>query len=142
MNLTSRQPAVLGIALIVLGLVVWLNLWWMIVPGALIAVGVLGYQQRRKLGNVAEAVQVGLWCFGFAALYLTGFWIGILFLAGASLLLRGREQTIDIAVQQALQPRARRASPPVQQVPINQQPASTPNVTIYEAPNTNETTRL
>jgi hypothetical protein len=145
MNLNTRQPAALGAVLIVFGLVIWLNLWWLVAPGALIAAGVLAYRQRRLIGRPVEAVQALLWCFGLAVLFLTGFWIGVLFLAGLSLLLRGRELTVDAAIQQALQTRSQRSvsrTTPVQQVPITTQPPAAPPANTYEAPTTGETTRL
>src|SRR5262245_28648898 len=125
MNPNKQQTAALGAFLIGLGLVMWLNLWWLIAPGALIAAGVLAYRQRRLIGRPVEAVQALVWCFGLALLFVTGFWIGVLFLAGLSLLLRGRELSVDAAIQQALQSRGRRnvsRANPVQQVPITTQP--------------------
>jgi hypothetical protein len=145
MNLNTRQPAALGAVLIVFGLVIWLNLWWLVAPGALIAAGVLAYRQRRLIGRPVEAVQALLWCFGLAVLFLTHFWIGVLFLAGLSLLLRGRELTVDAAIQQALQRRSQRSvarTNPVQQVPITTQPPATPPANTYETPTTGDTTRL
>src|SRR5689334_11384161 len=145
MNPNNRQPAAIGALLIVLGLVWWLNLWWLIAPGALVAGGVLAYRQRQRLGRPVEAVQAALWCFGLALVFLTHFWVGVIFLAGLSLLLRGRELQADAAVQQALsQARARRVAPrPIttQQVPITTQ-APAPPASEYQAPTTGETTRL
>ena len=60
----------LGGFLIALGLVWWLNLWWVLLPGLLIAGGVIAYRQRRSLGRPIEAVQAGLWCVGLALLFL------------------------------------------------------------------------
>jgi len=145
MNLNTRQPAALGALLIVFGLVMWLHLWWLVAPGALVAAGVLAYRQRRLLGRPVEAVQALLWCFGLALLFVTHFWLGVLFLAGLSLLLRGRELTVDAAIQQAIQTRGRRAvsrTNPVQQVPITSQPPAAPTANTYEAPTTGDTTRL
>jgi hypothetical protein len=146
MNPTQRQPAALGAILIAFGLVVWLNLWWLVLPGVLLAAGVLAYRQRRMMGRPVEAVQALLWLSGLAVLSLTGLWIvGLLFLAGASLLLRGRELTADAAIQQALQARGRRSAPrttSIQQVPITSQAPSQPSTTVYEAPTTGDTTRL
>jgi hypothetical protein len=144
MNPNKQQTAAIGAFLIALGLVMWLNLWWLIAPGALVAGGILAYRQRQRLGRPAEAVQALLWCFGLALVFLTGFWLGILFLAGASLLLRGRELQADAMIQQALtQARTRRSasrSITTQHVPISAPPAAAPND--YEAPSTGNTTRL
>src|SRR5258706_4466791 len=109
MNLNTRQPAALGALLIVFGLVMWLHLWWLVAPGALVAAGVLAYRQRRLLGRPVEAVQALLWCFGLALLFVTHFWIGVLVLAGLSLLLRGRGLMVDAAIPQTLQNRGRLA---------------------------------
>jgi hypothetical protein len=153
MNPNKRQTAAIGVFLIALGLVMWLHLWWLVWPGALVAGGVLAYRERRRMGQPVQAVQAALWCFGFALLALTHFWLGVIFLAGVSLLLRGRELAVDATVQQALsQARSRRAAPrPIttQQVPITTQPApaapqppAAPAATEYEAPITGDTTRL
>lgn len=143
MNPNKQQTAVIGAFLIAIGLVMWLNLWWLVAPGALVAGGVLAYRQRRQLGRPVEAVQALLWCFGLAVIFLSGFWLGVLFLAGLSLLLRGRELQVDTMIQQALsQARTRRAAPrtiTTQQVPISAPAAPTNEV---EAPSTGQTTRL
>ena len=143
MNPNNRKTAAIGGLLIVLGLVWWLNLWWLVWPGALVAGGVLAYRQRRLMGRPIEAVQAALWCFGLALVFLTHFWVGVIFLAGLSLLLRGRELQADAAIQQAVsQARARRTAPrPIttQQVPITTQ---APPASEYQAPTTGDTTRL
>ena len=91
-----KQSVALGGALIGLGIVWWLNLWWLIVPLAMIGGGVLGYQQRRRVGDAIGAVQAGLWLSGIGVLFLLHFLFpGILLLAGASILLRGRELQAD-----------------------------------------------
>lgn len=146
MNFNKQQSIALGIALIVLGLVWWLDLWWLIWPGALAVAGVLAYRQRRRMGRPVEAVQAGLWCIGLALLFLVGFvWPGLLFLAGVSVLIRGREAEIDAALQATLaQARSRRATPrtiTTQQVPITTQPAAPPANTT-ETPATGQTMRL
>jgi hypothetical protein len=144
MNPNKQQTAVIGAFLIALGLVMWLNLWWLIAPGALVAGGIVGYRQRRSLGRPAEAVQALLWCFGLALVFLTGFWLGVVVLAGASLLLRGRELQADAMIQQALTQARTRRSPSrsitTQQVPISAPPAAP--TSDYEAPTTGNTTRL
>ncbi|MEN9936228.1 MAG: hypothetical protein RLZZ387_2807 [Chloroflexota bacterium] len=107
-NLDKRQQAIAGVFLIGLGVVWWLNLWWLLWPGMLAAAGVTAYVQRRAMGRVVEAVQGGMWGVGLALLFLLGFvWPGLLFLAGASILARGREHQLDGRVQ-ALIGRARR----------------------------------
>src|SRR5689334_14063269 len=100
MNFNKRQSAAIGIFLVGLGLVMWLNLWGLLWPGALAAGGVVAYRERRRIGRTAEAVQVALWCIGLALLLLLHFiWPGVLFLAGASLLIRGREVQVDESIQ-------------------------------------------
>lgn len=102
MKKTQPQTYYVGIALVAFGVVTLLNLWWML-PIALFAfIGYRFYTERRNIGQFAEAVQGGLWGFGLAFLWLVGMWPGLLFLAGASLLARGRENEIDDAVQNAL----------------------------------------
>ena len=151
MKLNKQQPVAVGVFLIGLGLVWWLNLWWLLLPGALLAGAVVGYRQRRAVGRLAEAVQVGVWGVGLALLFLLHFvWPGILFLAGASFLARGREGQIEAAVQQMSTRFNRRTASrpvPVQQVQIGTsyptpiapvQPPAT-----YERPaTTGDTTRL
>lgn len=152
MNINRQQSVAIGVSLITLGLVAWLGLWWLIWPGALVAGAVIGYRQRRKIGRVEEAVQVGLWGLGLALIFLLDFWVGLLFLAGASVLMRGREAQIDDSVQRMFN-RSYRSYPPTtstslstQHVPVMTQPhtSAAPNVTIEEAPapTTGETTRL
>jgi hypothetical protein len=150
MNPNKQQSVMFGGFLIALGLVWWLNLWWVLLPGLLIAGGVIGYRQRRSLGRPIEAVQAGLWCIGLALLFLIGgIWPGVLLLAGVSILIRGRELQVDDRLQSLFaQARSRRvASPPVttQQVPITtvQMPtATTPPQFSAPTTNTGDTTRL
>jgi hypothetical protein len=115
MNFNTQSPAVLGGFLIALGVVAWFGLWSLLLPAALLIGGVVAYQQRRRLGRTIEAVQVGMWGVGLALLFLIGFvWPGILFLAGASVLIRGREDRVDAYVQNAIaQARRPRATRPV-----------------------------
>ncbi len=150
MNTNKQQSVMLGGFLIALGLVWWLNLWWVLLPGLLIAGGVIGYRQRRSLGRPIEAVQAGLWCIGLAILFLIGgIWPGVLLLAGVSILIRGRELQVDDRLQSLFaQARSRRrVSQPVttQQVPITtvQMPAAT-TPPQFSAPtaSTGDTTRL
>ena len=151
MNLNKQPTVAMGVFLIGLGLVWWLNLWSLLLPAALIVGGVVAYQQRRRLGRTIEAVQVGLWGVGLALLFLVGFvWPGILFLAGASVLIRGREDRVDLYVQQAAarlrRPRTAAHAVPAQRVEITtSQPA--PIAPAQPAaretrPTTGETTRL
>jgi len=154
MNINKQPSVALGAFLIALGVVWWLNLWSLLLPAALLIGGAVAYQQRRSLGRTIEAVQVGLWGVGLALLFLLHFlWPGVLFLAGASILLRGRESQADSYVQNALAQLGRRsgraARPvPTQHVPIaTQQPPTpivpnTPQHTNVETPAVGETTRL
>jgi TM2 domain-containing membrane protein YozV len=141
-NINKRQTAFLGVFLIGLAIVAWLNLWWLIFPLILAAGGVVGYVVRRAIGRTSEAVQVGIWGVGLALLALTGFWFpGILLLAGASLLARGREERIDAAVQGNLgRVRARGSARAItiQRVPVTPPTPPAP----AEPPATGETTRL
>jgi hypothetical protein len=114
---------------------------------------VVAYQQRRHMGRTVEAVQVGLWGVGLALLFMLHFiWPGVLFLAGASILMRGRETNVDTYVQNAISQARRRpaAARPTttQHVPITtSQPAplspTQPQPVANERKsNTGETTRL
>jgi hypothetical protein len=153
MNINRQQSVAIGGSLIALGVIAWLGLWWLIWPAALVAGAVIGYRQRRKIGRVEEAVQVGLWGLGLALIFLLDFWVGFLFLAGASVLIRGREAQIDDSVQRMLN-RSYRSYPATststalstQHVPVMTQPHTTsaPSVTIEEpsTPSTGETRRL
>jgi 4-amino-4-deoxy-L-arabinose transferase-like glycosyltransferase len=145
MNINDkRQQVVLGAFLIGLGLVWWLNLWWLLVPAAVGAAGVAAYVQRRAMGRVVEAVQGGLWGLGLALLLLLGFvWPGLLFLAGASILARGREHELDGRVQLLLG-WVRRPNSAIQPVRSQQVPITThsqPSETV-DSPAVGETTRL
>ena len=148
MNFNKQSSVVAGVFLIALGLVWWLNLWSLLLPGALLVGGAVAYTQRRQLGRTIEAVQVGLWGVGLALLFMLHFlWPGVLLLAGTSVLVRGREGRIDAAVQQLIGRFARRpaARPaPVQQVQISTsypapaQPQQAPDHSVT----TGNTTRL
>jgi hypothetical protein len=102
MKQTQPQTYYAGVALVAFGVVALLNLWWMLPIAFFAFIGYRFYTERRNTGQFAEAVQGGLWGFGLAFLWLVGMWPGILLLAGASLLARGRESEIDDAVQNAL----------------------------------------
>jgi hypothetical protein len=126
MNANKRQSAVMGIFLIAVGLVWWLNLWWLLLPGALVIAGAMGYLQRRAAGRMAEGMQAALWGVGLGLLFLIGFvWPGILFLAGASVLLNGREAQVESYAQSALSRvrRQGRRSSHTEQVPVETVPS-------------------
>ncbi|GAB4113683.1 MAG: hypothetical protein Fur005_08870 [Roseiflexaceae bacterium] len=116
----NRQQIIAGGALIMLGLVWWLNLWSLILPAALIGGGVAAYFQRRSYGRRNEAMQALLWGIGMGLLILLKFvWPGVLFVAGLSILLRGREDQVESAMQLAIS-RIRRRTPsrPAESVPV------------------------
>lgn len=153
-NMSPQQQRHLGIALVVVGILAVLRLWWMLPVAILAGIGVYLYIERRKQGRVAAAVQSGLWLVGLALLLLLHLiFPGIFLLAGGSLLLRGREHTADQRVSGWLgrigihvgpvgagDPHAQAPLAPVAQTPQAQQPDAQleqPNV-----PNTGETTRL
>ena len=154
MNLNKQSTVAAGVILIGLGVVVLFNLWSLIFPAALLVGGVVAYQQRRSMGHLNEAVQVGMWGVGLALLFLIHFfWPGVLFLAGASVLARGREGQIDAYAQRLItqfSPRARAATRPTstQHVPITSSypqplpPAAQQPTQAEKAPATGETTRL
>ena len=154
MNLNKQSTVTAGVILIGLGVVVLFNLWSLIFPAALLVGGAAGYQQRRRMGRLNEAVQVGMWGVGLALLFLLHFfWPGVLFLAGASVLARGREDRIDAYVQRAITQFAQRARPaarptPTQNVPITTTypqplpPMTKQKVEAEHSPTTGETTRL
>ena len=153
MNFNKQPSVALGIFLVALGLVWWLGLWSLILPAALLVGGAVAYQQRRSMGRTIEAVQVGLWGVGLAVLFMLHFvWPGVLFLAGASVLMRGREASADAYIQRVIaQARQRRpaARPtPSQHVPITTSqpapivPAQPQPVERPSAASVGETTRL
>src|SRR4029079_8213 len=153
MNFNKQPSVALGAFLIGLGVVWWLNLWSLLLPAALLIGGAVAYQQRRRMGRTIEGVQVGLWGVGLALLFMLHFiWPGVLFLAGASVLMRGRETNVDAYVQNALsqlrrRPSAARPTPaqhapvtPSQPVPLS--PAQPRPAASVSKSNTGETTRL
>lgn len=148
MNFNRQQTIAVGVLLIALGLIAWLNLWWLILPGAFVTAGVIGYSQRRRIGRPQEAVQVGLWSIGLALVFLMHFWVGVLFLAGASILLRGRENQVEEWIDRTFRQTASRRtttiqSYPTQHVPITTQSTSTPSLSDdATTPTTGETKRL
>lgn len=143
MNTNRQQSVTIGAALIALGILWWFNLWWLVLPAALVAGGVFGYIQRRNLGRQDEAFQAALWGAGLGVLFLIGFWPGILFLIGASLLLRGREFEAETRVREVVaRVRQGRSTRPIptQHVPVVTH--QTLNIETPEQANTNETRRL
>ena len=147
MNLTQQQARYAGFALIALGAVAFLDLWWAIPLALLAGGGIAIYQRQRALGRTGEAVQALLWGVGLAVLLLLGtVFPGVLLLGGASLLLRGREAQADARVQAVAARFARRRAPAVTAAPAAPQaPAARQPVTIVpatEQPATSETVRL
>ncbi|MGB9751147.1 MAG: hypothetical protein C0183_01290 [Roseiflexus castenholzii] len=141
----NRRSAAIGIGLIVLGVIWWLNLWWLLLPGALIAGGVAAYIQRRAT-RTSEAVQAVLWGVGLGVLLLIDFLFpGVLFLAGISILARGRETAIDAQMQRFIgglrRPPTGAPSPETTRVPITVHPGAAPHPPM-DRPATGETTRL
>lgn len=137
----NRQQVVVGSVLIGVGLVWWLHLGWLVLPAALVAAGVYAYLRQRSQGQTAQAVQAGLWLCGMGLLFLVHLvFPGVLLLAGASILMRGREHAVDDQVQGLIAmvkaPRVASApARPAQHVPITAESGS-------EVPSTGETTRL
>lgn len=125
MNVNNRQATIAGGFLIALGIVWWLNLWWLLLPASLLIAGAAGYLQRRAVGRNNEALQAGLWGMGLGLLFLFGIvWPGILFLAGGSILLKGREAQAEAFVERAIgrvrgriRPGRRAEHVPVESVP-------------------------
>ena len=154
MNLNKQSTVTAGAILIGLGVVVLFNLWSLIFPAALVVGGVIGYQQRRRMGRMNEGVQVGLWGVGLGLLFLLHFfWPGVLFLAGASVLARGREDRIDTYAQRAITQFGQRSRPAArptatQHVPITTTypqplpPVAQPKAEAERPVATGETTRL
>jgi hypothetical protein len=126
LNNTNRQTVVMGVFLIALGVVWWLNLWSLLLPAAMIVAGVAGYLQRRSAGRKDEAIQAALWGIGMGLLFLTSFvWPGVLFIAGASILLRGREAQVEASVRHAItRVRPNRASRSAERVPVETTPVT------------------
>jgi hypothetical protein len=130
LNLNQQQARNAGIALIVIGVVAILKLWWAIPAALLVAAGVAIYRRQRGIGRTGEAVQGALWGIGLAVLMLAHFLVpGVLLLGGASLLLRGRELEADQRVRHLLASAISRrapapATPPTKVTIVNEQPAS------------------
>lgn len=145
--MNRQQSVVAGAVLIGLGIVWWLNLWWLIWPAILFGLGAVAYTQRRAMGRTVEAVQAGMWLFGLGILFLLSFvFPGVLLLAGASLLLRGREYQVDDQIQMWLGGlRSSRSTNrnilPTQQVPVTPAP-TVPEPNTLDVPAVGKTTRL
>ncbi|MGQ9892300.1 MAG: hypothetical protein ACUVSY_00770 [Roseiflexus sp.] len=144
----NRRSVVVGAGLILLGFIWWLNLWWLLLPGVLIAGGIAAYIQRRAL-RTSEAVHAALWGIGLGVLLLIDFLFpGILFLAGVSLLIRGREAGIDAQVYRFIgdlrRPRQNLRPTESTRVPVVMHPgaASQTPFTPEDRSTTGETTRL
>ncbi len=139
MNVNNRQATIAGGFLIALGLIWWLNLWWLLLPAALVIGGVGAFLQRRAVGRNNEALHAGLWGVGLGLLFLLDFvWPGILFLAGGSILLRGREAQAQAMIEQTFDRVRGRIRPNrrAQNVPVE-------SVATFAVPiQTNETTHL
>jgi hypothetical protein len=137
-NLKQSQARNAGIFLIVVGVVAIFNLWWLVPAVALGGAGIFAYRRSRALGRTGEAVQAALWGLGLAVLYLIGaIFPGILLLAGASLLLRGREQEADVRAQRVigrLTSRRHTANAPSQPTSVT--------IVNNDQPNTSDTVRL
>jgi hypothetical protein len=137
-NLNQSQARNAGIFLIVVGVVAIFNLWWLVPAVALGGAGIFAYRRSRALGRTGEAVQAALWGLGLAVLYLIGaIFPGILLLAGASLLLRGREQEADVRAQRVigrLTSRRHTANAPSQPTSVT--------IVNNDQPNTSDTVRL
>lgn len=124
MHIDYKQARYLGIGLIILGVFAALKLWGLLLPIILGTAGGYMYMQRRQMGRIGEAVQGGLWLFGLALAFLIHFvFPGVLLLAGASLLIRGREPEVDQRVQSFLGQVKTRANtmrqPSAQNVPVH-----------------------
>ncbi len=102
-KLTLNRSHYVGAALLALGIVVIFDLWWAVPALILAGVGAYIYATRRKAGDRVAAVQGLLWLLGLALLFVFDFvFPGILFVAGGSLLARGREVRIDTAIVDTL----------------------------------------
>jgi hypothetical protein len=155
-NLDQDKRRYLGIGLIVLGIFVALNLWGLLPVLILGGLGSYVYTERRKQGRIPAAVQSGLWLVGLATLVALQFvFPGVLILAGASLLIRGREYDVDsrvvdflgkmgvnvpVAPNAPIQAAHVPYAPPAPSQPYQAQ--ETPEQGQGQAANTGETTRL
>src|SRR3712207_1840086 len=103
MNTNQQRTVYAGIGLIVLGIFALTGFWWLLPTLLLAGGGYYIYTNQRSQGRLNEALVGGLWGVGLALTWLTGWWVaGVLLLAGATLLMRGREHQIDAAVQRVL----------------------------------------
>jgi hypothetical protein len=89
-----------GIAAIVVGVLVAFKMLWLVPPLLLIAGGAVYYRYQKILGRTDRAVYAALWGVGLGVALLIGaFFPALLVLAGATILLRGREAQIDALVR-------------------------------------------
>lgn len=136
--MNQQQTRYAGIALITLAVVIIFNLWGLIPVALLAGGGAMIYQRERSMGRTNSAVQAGLWGLGLALLYMLDFVLpGVLLLAGASLLLRGKEDQADARVQRVLSRMPHRRIAPV--APAASTAPAQPKVTIV---NDEKTIRL
>jgi hypothetical protein len=148
----SQRNLYAGIALVVLGALFLTGTGWLLPVLVFAGGGAYLYQTQRRAGNLEKALIGGLWGVGLALTWLTGAWIaGLMLLGGLTLLLRGREQRVDTAVQRYLGQaqsivQSRRAPRPaatsVQNPPVSTRPSSPVTIIHDEAPTTGDTTRL
>ena len=94
--MSPLSTRVLGIAAIVVGVLVALRMLWLVPPMLLIGGGVVYYRYQKILGRTDRAVYGALWGVGLGLAMLLGVLFPALFvLAGATMLLRGREARVD-----------------------------------------------
>jgi hypothetical protein len=101
--MSSFTTRFLGIAAIVLGVLValrMLRILWLVPALALIGGGIVLYRYQKILGRTDRAVYAALWGVGLGVALLVGALVPALFvLAGATILLRGREAQVDALVR-------------------------------------------
>lgn len=149
---TSQRTVYAGIALVVLGALFLTGTGWLLPVAVFAGGGAYLYRTQRRAGNLEKALIGGLWGVGLALTWLTGAWIaGLLLLGGLTLLMRGREQRVDTAVQRYLGQaqafvQSRRAphstTPTMQAPPVSTRQPSPVTIIQDEKPTTGETTRL
>ncbi len=142
-HMKQKRTRYLGLGLVILGIMAVLGLWNLVPVVLLGAVGAYIYIERRREGRIGAAVQSALWLLGVALLLALHFVVpGVLLLAGASLLLRGREQQVDQRLNALLNRFGidldAKAAIPAHTTQPEQKPADTTPA----APSTGETTRL
>jgi hypothetical protein len=134
---------------------------WGLIPALVLGgLGAYVYTERRRQGRIEAGVQSGLWLLGVALLLVIRFFFpGILILAGASLLMRGREHVVNRKVEEFLDKMGIKLPSPyngqnpithapsassVQHTPAQQAPHTPDQEQAQTAskPSTGETTRL